>query len=153
MLGTSDNSLGAIAGSSPSVIWAVGDYLPDAANSNQDATLAFAEHYDGHSWSVVRPLNTGVSFNSFYGVAATGGEAWAVGEYLNAAYQDRALLRGLEWPEMVYRGHPRSLDRSGTCCSGPRPFRPPTSRPSATRRVPAGGSRRSPNTGTVTPGR
>ena len=46
-LGGNDNSLGAIAGSSPRDIWAFGDYLPDAAGSNQDATLSFAEHYNG----------------------------------------------------------------------------------------------------------
>jgi hypothetical protein len=91
-LGSSDNSLGPIAGSSPTDIWAVGDYLPDATNSNQDATLTFAEHYDGTAWTVVRTPNTGVNFNSFYGLAAKDGYAWAVGEYLNGAYQDRALI-------------------------------------------------------------
>jgi hypothetical protein len=91
-LGSSDNSLGSIAGSSPTDIWAVGNYLPDATNSNQDATLTFAEHYDGTAWTVVRTPNTGVNFNSFYGLAATDGYAWAVGSYLNSAYQDRALI-------------------------------------------------------------
>lgn len=122
VLGTSDNSLGAIAGSSPSDIWAVGDYLPDAANSNQDATLAFAEHYDGNSWSVARPLNTGVNFNSFYGVAAAGGEAWAVGEYLNAAYQDRALLEVWNGRNMVYRGRPAAWIGPGHAVRGRGPF-------------------------------
>ena len=92
LLGTSDNSVGAIAGSSPTDVWAVGDYLPDAANSNQDATLSFAEHYNGKTWAVVRTPNTGPNFNSFYGLAAVDGEAWAVGEHLNAAYQDRNLV-------------------------------------------------------------
>jgi hypothetical protein len=92
LLGGSDNSVGAVAGSSPTDVWAVGDYLPDAANSNQDATLTFAEHYDGKKWTVVRTPNEGPNFNSFYGLAATGGEAWAVGENLNSAFQDRALV-------------------------------------------------------------
>lgn len=91
-LGANDNSLGAIAAASPSDVWAFGNYLPDAKNSNQDATLGFAEHYDGSSWKVSRTPNAGVNFNSFYGGAAAGGEAWAVGEYLNGSYQDRALL-------------------------------------------------------------
>ncbi|MBV9452145.1 MAG: hypothetical protein JO345_40290 [Streptosporangiaceae bacterium] len=110
LLGQSDNSLGAIAGSSASDVWAVGNYLPDAASSNTDATLAFAEHYDGHAWTVVRPPNAGVNFNSLYGVAAVAGgpgksdavagKAWAVGEYLDSAYRDRALLEvwdGAKW--------------------------------------------------------
>ena len=92
LLGTNDNSLGAIAGSSPSDIWAVGNYLPDQAASNQDATLTFAEHWNGTSWQVVRTPNAGPNFNSFYGLAANHGDAWAVGEHLNSAYQDRLLV-------------------------------------------------------------
>ena len=91
-LGTSDNSLGAIAGSSPTDVWAFGDFLPDAQNSNQDATLTFAEHYNGTKWTVVRTPNLGPNFNSFYGGTASEGWAWAVGERLNAQYQDRALI-------------------------------------------------------------
>jgi hypothetical protein len=100
LLGTSDNSFGAVAGSSPRDVWAVGDFLPDAKNSNQDATLTFAEHYNGVTWSVVRTPNLGPNFASFYGVAAKGGRAWAVGERLNADYQDRALIEvwnGARW--------------------------------------------------------
>jgi hypothetical protein len=102
LLGTSDNSLGPVAGSSPTDVWAVGDYLPDQTDSNQDATLSFAEHYNGKSWTVVRTPNAGPNFDSFYGLAATGGEAWAVGEHLNAAYQDRALVE-------VWNGHAWSI--------------------------------------------
>jgi len=92
LLGTGDNSVGAIAGSSPTDVWAVGDYLPDATDSNQDATLSFAEHYNGVKWTVVRTPNEGPNFNSFYGLAAADGEAWAVGEHLNSAFEDRALV-------------------------------------------------------------
>jgi len=95
LLGTNDNSLGAVAGSSRRDVWAVGNFLPDAKNSNQDATLTFAEHYNGVTWSVVRTPNLGPNFASFYGVAASGGRAWAVGMRLNADYQDRALIE--EW--------------------------------------------------------
>ncbi|HMD92891.1 MAG TPA: alkaline phosphatase family protein, partial [Trebonia sp.] len=102
LLGTSDNSVGAVAGSSPTDVWAVGDYLPDAKNSNQDATLTFAEHWNGKAWTVVRTPNAGPNFNSFYGLAATGGEAWAVGERLNGAFEDRALVE-------VWNGHKWSI--------------------------------------------
>ncbi|HEX4655926.1 MAG TPA: alkaline phosphatase family protein [Streptosporangiaceae bacterium] len=100
LYGTSDNSLGAVAGSSPTDVWAAGNFLPDTAASNQDATLSFAEHYDGKKWSVVPTPNTGTNFNSFYGLAASQGQAWAVGEYLNSDYQDRALIEtwnGQNW--------------------------------------------------------
>jgi hypothetical protein len=98
--GTSDNSLGAIAGSSPDDIWAVGDFLPDARGSNPDATLSFAEHFDGKRWQAVETPDDGPNFNSFYGVTASRGQAWAVGERLNGAYEDRALIerfRGPRW--------------------------------------------------------
>ena len=39
-------------------------------------------------------------FDSFYGLAASQGKAWAVGERLNAQYQDRALVEvwnGKSW--------------------------------------------------------
>jgi hypothetical protein len=97
LLGTSDNSVGAIAGSSPADVWAVGDYLPDAAKSNQDATLNFAEHYNGRTWTVVPTPDAGPNFDSFYGVAASpepgsgsnilggvtaiDGQLWAAGIY------------------------------------------------------------------------
>jgi len=100
LLGTNDNSLGAVAGSSPRDVWAVGNFLPDAKNSNQDATLTFAEHFDGVRWSVVRTPNLGPNFASLYGLAASGGRAWAVGMRLNAQYQDRALIEawnGSRW--------------------------------------------------------
>jgi hypothetical protein len=100
LYGTSDNSLGTAAGSSPTDVWAVGNFLPDTATSNQDATLSFAEHFNGKKWTVVPTPNTGVNFNSFYGVAASQGQAWAVGEYLNSDYKDRALIEnwnGRNW--------------------------------------------------------
>jgi hypothetical protein len=102
LLGGNDNSLGAVAGSSPADVWAVGNYLPDAAGSNQDATLTFAEHYDGKKWTVVRTPNAGPNFNTLFGVAAAGGEAWAVGVHQNDAFQDRALVE-------VWNGHGWSI--------------------------------------------
>jgi Phosphoesterase family len=100
LLGKSDNSLGGVAASSPTDVWAVGDYLPDAAGANPDATLTLAEHWDGTRWTVVPTPNAGPNFNSFYGVAASEGQAWAVGERLNGNYEDRALVEswdGTQW--------------------------------------------------------
>jgi hypothetical protein len=100
LLGANDNSLGAVAASSPSDIWAVGNFLPDAAASNPDATLSFAEHYDGTHWAVVRTPNAGPDFNTFFGLAASRGKAWAVGVRQDGGYADRALIEawnGKSW--------------------------------------------------------
>ena len=99
-LGTSDNSLGPVAGSSSNDVWAFGDFLPSNTIANVDATLTFAEHWNGTHWTVVRTPDTGPNFNSLYGAAASHGWAWAVGEHLNSAYQDRALVEvwnGSSW--------------------------------------------------------
>jgi len=90
--GTNDNSIGAVSGSSPSDVWAVGNFLPDTPDSNPDATLTLAEHYDGTGWSVVPTPNTGPNFATLFGVAARGGQAWAVGVRLDRNYRDRALV-------------------------------------------------------------
>ncbi|HWD71380.1 MAG TPA: alkaline phosphatase family protein [Actinomycetota bacterium] len=92
LLGKNNNSLGAIAGSSPSDIWAVGNFLPDVAGSNQDATLSLTEHYNGTTWTAVPSPNGGPNFNTLFGVAATGGKAWAVGVDMNAQYRAQALI-------------------------------------------------------------
>jgi hypothetical protein len=98
--GSSDNSLGAVAASSADDVWAVGDYLPDAGSANPDATLSFAEHFDGTSWTAVPTPNVGPNFNAFYGVAASQGQAWAVGTNLDDQYDNRALIEswnGSKW--------------------------------------------------------
>jgi hypothetical protein len=100
VVGTNDNSLGAVAASSAGDVWAVGNFLPDTATSNQDATLSLAEHYNGTAWSAVPTPNAGPNFNTFFGVAAAQGKAWAVGVRLDASYQDRALIEswdGAKW--------------------------------------------------------
>jgi hypothetical protein len=100
VLGANDNSLGAIAASSPSDVWAVGNFLPDAAKSNHDATLSFAEHYGGRQWTVVRTPNAGPNFTTLFGVAASQGRAWAVGVRQDGRYADRALIEtwdGKKW--------------------------------------------------------
>ena len=100
LLGTNDNSLGAVAGSAANDVWAVGNFLPDTKKSNQDATLSLAVHYDGTKWSAVPTPNGGSNFNTLFGVAATGGKAWAVGVDLNADYNAQALIEswdGSKW--------------------------------------------------------
>lgn len=74
MRGTGDNTLGAVAASAPDDVWAVGNFLPDTANSNPDASLSLANHFDGKTWSAVPTPNAGPNFNTFFGVAAAGGK-------------------------------------------------------------------------------
>src|SRR5262249_36190542 len=99
LFGGNDNSLGAVAGDR-SRGWAVGNFLPDAAGSNQDATLTLADRRVGHTWSVVPTPNAGPNFNTLFGVAAAGDRAWAVGVHMNAGYRDRGLVEawnGTRW--------------------------------------------------------
>jgi hypothetical protein len=76
-IGTNDNDLTAIAGRSPSDIWAVGGLLP---TSNATIVRPLAVHYNGTSWSAVPTPQVGPEASSFYGVTALpDGTAWAVG--------------------------------------------------------------------------
>ena len=76
-IGSSDNVLAAIAGSSPSDIWAVGSVLP---TSNATIARPLAVHYNGTAWADVPTPPVGPEASSFYGVAALpDGTAWAVG--------------------------------------------------------------------------
>ena len=93
MRGTGDNSFGSVSASSPNDVWTVGNFLPDDPNANQDATLSLAAHYDGTSWSITPTPNSGPNFNTLFGVAAKGRQAWAVGVRQNDNFQDRALVQ------------------------------------------------------------
>jgi hypothetical protein len=100
MRGSADNSFGWVSAANPSDVWAVGNFLPDDPNANQDATLSLAAHYNGTSWSITPTPNAGPNFNTFFSVAATGGQAWAVGVRQNDNFQTRALVEhwdGLGW--------------------------------------------------------
>jgi hypothetical protein len=100
MHGTADNSFGSVSASAPNDVWAVGNFLPDDPKANPDATLSLAAHYDGMSWSITPTPNAGPNFNTLFGVAAAGGQAWAVGVRQNDNFQDRALVEhwdGKSW--------------------------------------------------------
>ena len=105
--GTGDNSLGGVAGSGPNDVWAVGNYLPDTATSNQDATLSLANHFDGANWTLVPTPNSGPNFNTLFGVAAAGGRAWAVGVNLDANFQTRSLIEAWNGSGWSIVGHPQ----------------------------------------------
>lgn len=92
MLGAGDNTYGAVAAVSPSDVWTAGNFLPDAAGSNMDATLATAAHYDGTKWTQTPVPDSGPNYNTLFGVAATQGRAWAVGVALDRNYAAHSLI-------------------------------------------------------------
>jgi hypothetical protein len=92
MLGTADNTYGAVAAVSPADVWTVGNFLPDATGANPDATLATAAHYNGTTWTHTPVPNSGPNYNTLFGVAATAGHAWAVGVALDNKYFAHSLI-------------------------------------------------------------
>jgi hypothetical protein len=103
-LGAGDNTYGAVAAVSPSDVWAVGNFLPDTPASNQDATLATAAHFDGTRWTQTPVPDSGPNYNTLFGVAATQGNAWAVGVALDSSYQAHSLIEawdGSAWHTAV----------------------------------------------------
>lgn len=99
-LGAGDNTYGAVAAVSPRDVWAAGNFLPDTAASNQDATLATAAHFDGSRWTQTPVPDSGPNFNTLFGVAAIAGRAWAVGVALDDSYHAHSLIEawdGSSW--------------------------------------------------------
>jgi len=92
LLGTNDNSLGAVAAVSSHDVWAVGNFLPDTKSSNQDATLAKAVHFNGMKWVNTPVPDAGPNFNTLFGVAAASDQAWGVGVRVNKAYFAHSLI-------------------------------------------------------------
>lgn len=78
--------LAGVAGTSPTDVWAVGDYLepfitPTGQTSSHGAPQALIEHWDGSSWTKV-PSGAPGQPNLLYGVAAASTtDAWAVGSH------------------------------------------------------------------------
>jgi hypothetical protein len=107
MLGTADNSFGAVAAVSPTDVWAVGNFMPDTANSNQDATLSKAAHYNGRSWTSTPIGDVGSNFDTLFGVAAVPGRAWAVGVAVDGHYRTHSIVQA--WNGAAW--HPASLPK------------------------------------------
>ena len=86
------NRLIAVAATSPSNVWAVGDYIGSA---RPHATLTLVEHWNGTTWTQVpspSPSPGPGRFNDLDGVAAnSASNAWAVGEYVTSSQAQQAL--------------------------------------------------------------
>ena len=71
------NYLQAVAATSPTNAWAVGEYSKSTSGFH-----ALLEHWNGRAWRVQKSPNPGGTDISLYGVAATSSrDAWAVGHY------------------------------------------------------------------------
>ena len=90
--GIADNTFGAVSAVSPGDVWAVGNFLPDTAASNPDATLSLAAHFDGNRWTSTPTPNIGPDYDTLFGVAAVPGRAWAVGVALDGEYRAHSLI-------------------------------------------------------------
>lgn len=110
-VGTADNSFGAVAAADADNLWAVGNYLPDAAAANPDATLTLAAHYNGRRWVHTPTPSPGRNFATLFGVAAAGRQAWAVGDDLGRGFRAQPLIEhwdGRKWSvTRLRRSHAR----------------------------------------------
>jgi hypothetical protein len=89
-IGNSDNNLAAVSAGSATDAWAVGSYY---APSNTNVLASMAEHFDGTRWTEYPLPNVGLNENSLLGVSELPNRhAWAVGYYVNAAYQQQTLV-------------------------------------------------------------
>jgi hypothetical protein len=97
-VGSLDNNLSAVSAGSANDAWAVGSYY---AGSNAGVLNAMAEHFDGSTWTEYGLPNVGPNENSLVGVSELpSGHAWAVGYYVNAEFQQQALIEhydGTTW--------------------------------------------------------
>ncbi|MGA2449850.1 MAG: hypothetical protein ABTD50_14315 [Polyangiaceae bacterium] len=102
--GTGDNVLAAVSGSATNDVWAVGQIIPD---DNANVTQTLAHHYDGAVWTPVPTPNVGSNANSFAGVAAREGKAWAVGYYQDSNWVSRSLIEGWDGTSWRVIDHPQ----------------------------------------------
>ena len=97
---SNSNVLEAVAATSSTNAWAVGDY----ANGTAEQTLI--EHWNGTSWKQVTSPNPGGSSNSnvLEAVAATSStNAWAVGDYANGTAEQTLIehWNGTSWKQVT----------------------------------------------------
>jgi hypothetical protein len=93
-----DNDLAGVSAASATDAWAVGEYYPE---SNPEVLSTLGLHWDGKRWTAYPLPNVGPNENALLGVSEHhNGEAWAVGYFANAEYQQRTLIEhfdGSSW--------------------------------------------------------
>lgn len=78
-LGTFGSVVTSVAMTAGTDVWAFGGTLTNASGSSY---VTFAEHFDGHKWSIVKTPNANSNDNLFnVGTAVTTTDAWAIGDY------------------------------------------------------------------------
>jgi len=98
--GASGSELNAVAATSGTNAWAVGD---TDFTTGADKTLI--ERWNGHAWKVQPSPNPGSKSNALDGVAATSTKnAWAVGDYHNATTKPPSRNLALRWNGTSWRG-------------------------------------------------
>jgi hypothetical protein len=92
-----NNTLNAVAATSASNAWAVGDYITSAG-----ASQTLTQHWNGTTWSTVTSPSPGSNTNDLTGVAATSAGAWAVG-YVNGPSTESLILswNGTAWTQQT----------------------------------------------------
>jgi hypothetical protein len=98
-IGTLDHNLAAVAAASSKDAWVVGSFLPPSGDGTVLQTLG--GHFDGKHWTAFPLPNVGPNINSLLGVSMLpGGEAWAVGYFVNASFHEKTLVEhfdGSKW--------------------------------------------------------
>jgi hypothetical protein len=118
-IGGGDNVLASVRGTSPSDVWAVGQYAPDA---NPNITLALTLHFDGSSWTSIDTPNIGSHANALLSVTAQPGKAWAVGYHIGEAWLAKSLIEawdGTAWRVMTHPHPFETEDLYGAASSSP----------------------------------
>src|SRR5438552_3659913 len=106
-VGGGDNVLASIAAASPSDVWAVGQYAPDA---NPNMTLSLALHFDGTAWSVVTTPNVGAHANALLAVTSQPGAAFAVGYDIGEDFLAHSLIEAYSGQKWTFAHHPQPFE-------------------------------------------
>lgn len=90
---TSSGWLYGLSGSSPTDVWAVGNYVSNKVVDGSHVNKTLIEHSTGGAFARVQSPNQGSRYNALNGVAAVSStEAWAVGSRLDATHTHRTLI-------------------------------------------------------------
>ncbi len=103
VLAGNNDEVSAMAGTSSSDVWAVGTYF----NPTEGYYDTLIDHYNGTSWSVIPSHGLGTVYSLLRAVSAhSSTDAWAVGQYVDAATGNTVPLsehwNGKTWSVVTY---------------------------------------------------